>query len=62
MLTEANIRQELETRHRVGHYSKEALDLMFEKAWDDGHAHGLQAVADEYDDLVQIAEAVWWAP
>ncbi len=62
MLTEANIRQELETRHRVGHYPKEALDLMFEKAWDDGHAYGLQSVADEYDDLVQIAEAVWWGP
>ncbi len=60
MSEEANIRQELEARHRIGHFPKKALDLMFEKAWDDGHANGLDAVADEYDDLVQIAEAMWW--
>ena len=57
MFDEAKIRQELEQRHRVDLLPQAALDLMFEKAWDDGHAYGLQAVADEYDDLVQIVEA-----
>ena len=57
MLTEANIRTELEQRHRVDWLPQAARDLMFEKAWDDGHAYGLQSVADEYDDLVQIVEA-----
>lgn len=34
---------------------------VFDKAWEDGHADGLHAVANEYEEIAVIAMAAWEA-
>ena len=53
---ENSIQAELELEYEafVGKASQDAKNLLFQMAWDKCHDQSLQAVADEYDSLVEL--------
>lgn len=63
-----NVRKQLESdayhiwydalKKEYSHLNTEVFSLCYERAWDDGHAYGLDEVAREMDCIVQFVDCV----
>jgi len=54
---QVELKAELEKEHDVEWLSEDTRNLMWSKAWEDGHSYGLQEVRNQYHDLAEIAVA-----
>lgn len=55
-------RRRMEAEHGIAAMPDNVRDLIWERAWEDGHSEGYHRVEDIYEDLAEIAKAATLRP
>lgn len=51
------LRAQMEEKHGIGGLPEKARELLWAKAWDDGHAEGEASISNHYADMAEIVLA-----